>query len=560
MIFGEVPVAGAHGLILAHSVRLPGGAFKKGRVLSADDIAVLRQAGIETVSGARLEADDVGEDEAAETVARAVCGPGVALGAAFTGRCNVFAEGHGLAVIDSARVDRLNHLDEAMTLGTVAPFALVEPGQMVATVKVIPFAASRVVVDRCVAIAAQGGPMLRLAALEARTVGLIQTRLPGTRESVLDSTTGAVATRLARLDGALAAEVRCVHSSAEVAEAVGQLHGRGCDTILIAGASAIVDRRDVVPAAIVAAGGAIDHFGMPVDPGNLLLLARLGEARVLGLPGCARSLKLNGFDWVLHRIFAGVEVTASDIMRMGAGGLLMEIPSRPLPRRAASPRSGARREETAPAAAARPRIGAVVLAAGQSRRMGALNKLLIEVDGEPMVRRVAAAALASKAEPVVVVTGHEAERVQAALGGLDVVVAHNPDFAEGMSTSLDCGLQALDASIDPGLDPGLDGAVVCLGDMPRTSAALIDRLIAGFNPLEGRAIGVPTWRGKRGNPVLWAARYFGEMRSLSGDVGARHLIGDHADAVYEIESPDRSVTIDVDTPEALDALGRAAAR
>ena len=555
MIFGEIPVAEAEGLILAHSVRLPGRAFKKGHVLTADDIQVLLAANIETVSGARLEPDDVGEDEAAETVARAVCGPGLALGDAFTGRCNVFAEGHGLAAIDSARVDSLNLLDEAMTLGTVAPFAAVEPGQMVATVKVIPFAASRGTVARCVEIAAQGGPVLRLAPLEARTVGLIQTRLPGTRESVLDSTTGAVATRLARLDGALAAEVRCAHNRAEVAEAVGQLHGRGCDTILIAGASAIVDRRDVVPAAIVEAGGTIDHFGMPVDPGNLLLLARLGEARVLGLPGCARSLKLNGFDWVLQRIFAGVEVTAADIMRMGAGGLLMEIPSRPLPRSRASPRSAARTDEAAPSASP-PRVAAVVLAAGQSRRMGALNKLLIEVDGVPMVRRVASAALASKAQPVVVVTGHEAERVQAALAGLDVTIVHNPDYAEGMSSSLEHGLQALDSAIAP----TLDGAVICLGDMPRTSAGLIDRLIAGFNLHEGRAIGVPTWRGKRGNPVLWAARYFGEMRNLSGDVGARHLIGDHADAVYEIESPDHSVTIDVDTPEALDALGQAAAR
>ena len=551
MIFGDVPVADAEGLILAHSVRLPGGAFKKGRVLSAEDIQVLLTAQIETVSGARLEPDDVGEDEAAEAVARAVTGPGLTLGNAFTGRCNIFAEGHGLAVIDDGRVDRLNLLDEAMTLGTVAPHALAEAGQMVATVKVIPFAASRAVVERCVEIAQEGGPMLRLAPLKARTVGLIQTRLPGMRESVLDSTTGAVATRLAQLDGALAAEVRCAHSRAEVAEAVGQLHGRGCDIILIAGASAIVDRRDVVPAAVVEAGGAIDHFGMPVDPGNLLLLARLGEARVLGLPGCARSLKLNGFDWVLQRIFADVEVTASDIMRMGAGGLLMEIPSRPLPRNRASPRSAARTHESV-SPASPPRIAAVVLAAGQSRRMGALNKLLIEVDGESMVRRVAAAALASKAAPAVVVTGHQAERVRAALDGLDLTFAHNPDYAEGMSSSLLCGIEAL--------DPPLDGAVVCLGDMPRTSAALIDRLIAGFNPLEGRAIGVPTYRGKRGNPVLWAARYFGEIRNLSGDVGARHLIGNHADAVYEIESPDHSVTIDVDTPEALDALGRAAAR
>ena len=204
MIFGDVPVADAEGLILAHSVRLPGGAFKKGRVLSAEDIQVLLTAQIETVSGARLEPDDVGEDEAAEAVARAVTGPGLTLGKAFTGRCNIFAEGHGLAVIDDARVDRLNLLDEAMTLGTVAPHALAEAGQMVATVKVIPFAASRAVVDRCVEIAQEGGPMLRLAPLKARTVGLIQTRLPGMRESVLDSTTGAVATRLAQLDGALA--------------------------------------------------------------------------------------------------------------------------------------------------------------------------------------------------------------------------------------------------------------------------------------------------------------------------------------------------------------------
>ena len=233
----------------------------------------------------------------------------------------------------------------------------------------------------------------------------------------------------------------------------------------------------------------------------------------------------------------------------------MEIPSRPLPRNRASPRSAARADD-AVSPSGPPRIAAVVLAAGQSRRMGALNKLLIEVDGEPMVCRVAVAALASKARPVVVVTGHEAERIRAALDGLDVTFAHNPDYAEGMSSSLQRGVEAL----DPAQASGLDGAVVCLGDMPRTSADLIDRLIAGFDPLEGRAIGVPTYRGKRGNPVLWAARYFGEIRNLSGDVGARHLIGDHADAVYEVESPDHSVTIDVDTPEALDALRPAAAR
>ncbi len=549
MKFGQVPVERAEGLILAHRVHLPGGALKKGRVLSASDVAALKEAKIEAVSGARLDARDVAEDEAAEQVATAVRGPGLGLGKAFTGRCNLYAEARGLTVVDAARVDRINLLDESMTLGTVPAFTLVEPGQMVATVKVIPFAAPRQVVEGCVGIAADGDPVLRIAPLGARTVGLIQTRLPGIRENVLDSTTGAVATRLAHLDAKLAAETRCGHEQSEVAGAIGRLHGRGCDTILIAGASAIVDRRDVVPAAVTEAGGVIDHFGMPVDPGNLLLLARLGQTRVLGLPGCARSLKLNGFDWVLQRLFAGLDVTSTDIMRMGAGGLLMEIPSRPLPRDRASPKSAP--AEAATTTTRPPRVAAIILAAGQSRRMGARNKLLVEVDGEPMVRRVAAAALASRADPVIAVTGHETEQVEAALAGLEVATAYNPDYAEGMSSSLKRGLDAL--------NPAPDGIVICLGDMPRTDAAVIDRLIAAFDPAGGKAIGVPAWRGKRGNPVLWAARYFDDIRQLAGDVGAKHLIGDHADAVYEVESPDPSVTVDVDTPEALEDFLRTTA-
>ncbi len=546
MRFGKVPVDDAEGVILAHSVRMPGQAFKKGRVLDAEDLAVLRQAGIATVTGARLEEDDVSEDDAAVALAKAVCGPGLTLGRAFTGRCNVFAETRGLAVIDGERIDRINLVDEALTVGSVPTLALVEPGQMVATVKVIPFAAPRAVVDRCVAIAEGHGPPLRVAAMRARRAGLVQTRLPGTRESVLDSTTGAVTTRLTALDCTLAAEIRCDHDDAEVAEAIRTLLAGGCELILVAGASAIVDRRDVVPAAIVAAGGEIDHFGMPVDPGNLLLLAHHGATPVLGLPGCARSPKLNGFDWVLQRIVADIPVTGGDIMRMGAGGLLMEIASRPLPRADASPKHGAKGAPATGTPTRAPRIGAVVLAAGQSRRMGTVNKLLAPVDGAPMVSHVVDAAIASKATPVVVVLGHEAERVKAALAGRDVTTVHNPDHAEGMSGSVRRGLEALPAD--------LDGAVVCLGDMPRTSAALIDRLIEGFNPLEGRAIGVPTYRGKRGNPVLWGARYFPEMKEIAGDVGARHLIGAHAEAVYEVESPDQSVTLDVDTPDALNAL------
>ncbi|MBT7487648.1 MAG: NTP transferase domain-containing protein, partial [Rhodospirillales bacterium] len=309
--------------------------------------------------------------------------------------------------------------------------------------------------------------------------------------------------------------------------------------LLIAGASAITDRRDAIPAAIEQAGGRIEHFGMPVDPGNLLLLGRLADdTPVIGLPGCARSPKTNGFDWVLERLLAGLDVAGDDIKRMGVGGLLKEIPSRPLPRD-----ETARDTDMTATAPRAPRIAALIMAAGQSRRMGAENKLLADVNGTPMVRRVMDQVMASKTGPVAVVLGHEPERVRECLAGPDVTFVENPDFEQGMSTSLIKGLDVLPDDID--------GVVVCLGDMPRVAAEDINHLIAAFSPIEGRAICVPTHRGKRGNPVLWAHRFFDEMRHLHGDVGARHLIGEYADVVAEIEMEDDGVLLDVDTPEKL---------
>jgi molybdenum cofactor cytidylyltransferase len=389
-----------------------------------------------------------------------------------------------------------------------------------------------------------------VAALRPRPVGLVQTALPGMKVSILDKTRKVVDARLAALDGAPAIELRCRHDAAEVAAAIETLRGRGAELVLISGASAIVDRRDVVPAGLERAGGVIDHFGMPVDPGNLLLLGHIETTPVLGLPGCARSPKENGFDWVLRRLIADLPVDRDAVMAMGAGGLLKEIAARPLPR--------AEAVETAPLEAAAevpraPRIAALVLAAGQSRRMGPDNKLLAAVDGKPMVVRAVEAALASQAEPVIVVTGHERDRIEAVLAGLDLRGVHNPDYAQGLSTSLHRGLAAL--------PDGTDGVVVSLGDMPRVEAAAIDRLIAAFNPLEGRAICVPTWDGKRGNPVLFATRFLAEMQEIAGDVGARHLIGAYPELVAEVAMDEtdagHGVLLDVDTPEALAALKNA---
>jgi molybdenum cofactor cytidylyltransferase len=541
MKFGETPLTEAEGAILAHSLKLADRMLRKGRVLTADDLQALAAAGRDSVVAARLDPDDVDEDTAAETLAKLLAGANVRIAGAATGRVNFFAEKPGLCLVDRARVDRFNLVDDAVTLATLAPATAVETKQMVATIKIIPFAVRRETVDACAKAAADGGPLFAVAPFASHRVALIQTRLPGLKESVLDKTVETTRNRLAALGSDLVAQSRCEHASRDLVPQIAAALDGGAELVLIAGASAIVDRRDVIPAAIVAAGGAIEHFGMPVDPGNLMLVGHVGKVPVLGLPGCARSPKVNGFDWVLQRLLAGLPADAAAIRGMGVGGLLADIPSRPLPRAQATP-SAAR--------PAKPRVAGLVLAAGRSQRMGTVNKLLILVDGKPMVRHAVEAAKAAGASPILVVTGHERERVEAALQGLPLTFVHNPAYAEGISTSLRAGIAALPDTAD--------AVLVCLGDMPRVSAAAMGRLVAAFDPAAGHGIIVPVWRGKRGNPVLWARRYFAEMRDVAGDVGARHLIGAHADAVVEIDMENDGVLTDIDTPQALAKLAATA--
>ncbi|MSO70869.1 MAG: 4-diphosphocytidyl-2C-methyl-D-erythritol kinase [Alphaproteobacteria bacterium] len=539
MKFGVVPLQDALGAILAHTRKLGDVSLKKGRTLSVQDLKALAAAGIGEIMVARLDPDDVDEDKAANRVAAACLGPGLSRTSAFTGRSNLIAEHAGVLVIDRARLDRLNAVDETITIATLAPFDTVEPRQMVATIKVILFAVAESAVAEAARIAREDpAPALRIAPFRPRPTVLIQTRIEGMKESVLDKTVEVTRARLAELGTSLGGDARCAHTIEAVTAAIRDALARKAELILINGASANIDRRDVLPAAIAAAGGMVEQVGMPVDPGNLILTGRIGPVQVIGLPGCARSPKLNGFDWVLQRLIADLPVGRAEIMRMGVGGLLKEIPSRPLPR--------AEAQTSRPRVPRAPRIAVIVLTGGMSRRMGRANKLLAEIGGTPMVARVVDAVLASRARPVVVVTGHQADDLRAALAGRGVAFAHNPEFAAGLSGTLKAGLACLPEDCD--------GVLVCLGDMPRVKGDHLDRLIAAFNPAEGRALCVPTANGKRGNPVLFARRFFGAMAEAQGDIGARALIADNAELVVEVAMEDDGVLIDVDEPQALSAI------
>jgi molybdenum cofactor cytidylyltransferase len=190
-----------------------------------------------------------------------------------------------------------------------------------------------------------------------------------------------------------------------------------------------------------------------------------------------------------------------------------------------------------------PPIAAIVLAAGRSTRMGAANKLLADIGGKPMLRWAAEAALASKARPLVVVVGHEAPGVSAALAGLEAVAVVNADFAQGLSTSLKAGIAAVPAECG--------GALVLLGDMPQIEACDLDRLIEAFAP---GTIVVPVHAGRQGNPVLWTRAHFPDLMRLQGDAGAKRLLAARRDAVHEVELGTARILADVDTPNELQRL------
>lgn len=535
MRFGAFPLGECLGGILAHSLKADGLVLKKGARLNEDHLRRLAAAGIESLTIARMDGADLGEDEAARRIGAALEGDGVSVERAFTGRANLFAQEAGVLVVNRQAVDALNRIDPAITFACLPAFSAVEAGRMVATVKIIPYGVPAALVERAVAVAREHAPLLRLAPFRPLQVAVVSTLLPSLKAKTVDKTLRVTAERLAPAGATIVDDRRVAHEAGAVAAALREAE-RAADLLIVFGASANVDAGDVVPAAIRAAGGTVEHFGMPVDPGNLLVLGTLDGKPVIGAPGCARSPQENGFDWVLQRLLAGIEVTDADLTGMGVGGLLMEIVSRP------QPRAGTVEETSVD----KRNIAAIVLAAGRSTRMGGPNKLLATLDGRPLVRIAVENALASGAASVTVVTGHMADRVGEALDGLEVAVVHNPDYAQGLSTSLKAGIQALPEDAE--------AAIVLLADMPRVSSASIDRILAAYNPAAGSLIVVPTVKGKRGNPVLWSRRYFEELLAIKGDVGARHLIGAHGEAVVEVEIDD-SIRLDLDTPEALAAAG-----
>lgn len=540
MKFGPCALSDCLDAILVHAVYLPDGRIAKGTCLTSDHLSRLRANGSDDIIVARLEDGDLGEDAAADMIAKAMMPANVRLSVAATGRVNIYATQRGLLRVDRLRLRDINMVDEGITLSTVQHNQLVEAGDLIATLKIIPYSVAETAVATVIGLGA-GEPVISFHALRPRSFGLIQTRIPGMADKILKATEQTAKQRLNQLGCALVDSRVVAHEAAAINQAITASRANGPAVMLIAGGSAIADRRDEVPMGVIAAGGRIDHFGLPVDPGNLLMLSHIDEMPVIGMPGCARSIKMNGFDWILHLLLADLRIDAAEIADMAAGGLLMEIVSRPLPRRMVERRQ-----------ISNATIGGVLLAAGQSQRMGAQNKLLAEIDGVPIIRRTAQALLDGGLNDLVIVTGHEHRLVAAALDDLPVTCIYNDEYQSGQASSVACGVRHH--------QNGSHAAVlIALGDMPLVRPELIAVLLRDHSSLPDATdrITLPVFDGRRGNPVIWGRGFFDELVALTGDAGGRIIFAENKNAVNSLGWPDDSIHLDIDTPEALAPLKKA---
>jgi len=528
MKFGSFPLAECEGAILAHSFKSKDLFVKKGSVLSRQMLAEIGESGVQSIVVARLEPGDVDENKAAAHLARVLQVENIDVADAGTGRVNFHAALNGVFTVSRKLIDSINAVDPGITIATLKEYDPVLKGRMVATIKIIPYAVPMAAVD-AIGKLVKSVQVMGVAPYVARKISVISTRTSALKKQTIAKTLRNLEVRLKDTGSTITSRTVTEHNQKSVSEELAK-NVPASDLVIIFGASAISDIDDVVPAAIRQAGGAITRFGMPVDPGNLLLLGKIGAVDVMGAPGCARSPAENGFDHVLQRKLAGIEVSSGDIAQMGVGGLLMEIGSRPQPRSTDGPLN----------------MAAMVLAAGRGSRMAGANKMTTSVNGVPMVRHVAKAALDSGFNTHVI-TGHEPEKVHQALSGLDIVFDHNEDFVSGLSSSLKTGIS--------GIGPEASHILVLLGDMPGITSAMLKKMITRAGQVGHNTILMATCEGRRGNPVLWPRAYFEELASLSGDSGARHLLEQYREQVEEVELGS-AAAFDIDTPEALEAFSK----
>jgi len=527
MKFGPVPVQKLKGSIVGHSHHLEEQVIRKGTVLDDSHIEIFERAGFTEVVVAVLEEDDIVENIAAQKIARLLCGSGVEISKPIAGRCNIRSSVKGVLDFDSQKLEDLNVLDWRVTVASKHRYSTVQANQVIATIKIIPYAIPQELMDQIMGMVSE---LFAIMSFQKHRAAMVVSYFNQISDNQRQRSIDAQSTRLQDLGSSLDRVVDCEHRLDTVADSLSKTLEEGWDLVLFSGACAVADEEDVFPAAIRKIGGVVRHIGMPVEPGNMLVWGEVQGIPVIGIPGCARSSKKSGLDWVLERILSDISFEPRDIMRMGVGGLLSS-PNR-------SSESQIQKLQ---------RVGAVVLMAGLSTRMPETNKLLVEIDGVSMASRCIQNISEAGYSPIIVVTGYEDKKIKDALREKDVFFMYNESFREGMGSSIQKAFEGI---------CGWDGALIAMGDMPFVSVSVLQELRETFEG-NSESIIAPVRRGKRGQPVIFSSRFFAELQSkCSGDVGARVIIKENQQFLHVVEVEHEGIFWDIDTGEDIQNMQR----
>ncbi len=549
MKFHALPPAQAAGKILAHNI--PALRLRKGIVLAAEHIAQLESIGLEQVYIADIEAGDMHEDAAAIRLGEAIItasqqsGDG-STGAPYlkltefvtTGRCNIIAAADGVLQYESGEVHKFNRIHEAITIACLRPDVVVTADDVVATVKIMPFACPAEAVEEAAAV----GLKMRCHPFQNRRYSLLQTVLDAAKPSLQEKAINSMRQRVTQLHGTWQSSETCAHTQAAVEGALDDPRLAETDVLLLLGNSLTADRQDIIPRALEARGATVRHFGVPVDPGNFLMLAlwphpdRHLPRIVVVLPGCARSPKPNSIDTILARIAADLPLDWMYLTSLGVGGLLLESPFRRTPRQHAPVKPTGKAS-----------IGAVVLAAGKSTRFGG-DKLTAPLpDGTSLLSRCIENIAQAGTKQVYVVCGENVADIENHLSNFSCAadITFVTNLGVGMASSLISGLRALPSA--------WDGALICLADMPAIRPQTIRTIIESFDSETARVI-VPTYRDTQGHPLLIGRTLWGEVCDFAkGDRGAKGLIQqwmEQEEFVRTLACEDHGILLDIDDQHA----------
>ncbi len=521
------------GTVLAHSKILPSSKIDKGTPLTKEHLTLLLENNSLEVIVAIPEVGDIDENEAAKNFAEIISHDNLIISRPLRGRANIYAQEAGILTINEGQLIFTNGLDEAISIATLPPFTPVLKGQLIATTKIIPFFLNNKIIEGAQSQLKKIN-CFEVKPFKRKSIHIIFTQSPAQKKSVYEKGKDSTLKRIRKLGLDIENFSEIPHSRSELVAEITNVNSKKPDCVLILSAIATTDRGDLIPKAILEAGGHITRFGLPADPGNLTILANIKNIPIIGLPGCARSTSLNGFDWVLERTLADIPISKNDIAKMGIGGLFKEMPNRPDPREPRKRKGSSHKKN----------VGLILLAAGRSKRMGPKNKLLEPIAGKPMIKHTLDKIAKISFEQKIIVLGHEAARLKEYIQISDYDIVNNLDYKDGISTSINKGIKALNKSIN--------AVFIILADMPMVQTKTLEALIDAFQNEDDKTIFIPCWDGKKGNPVLLEKSIFNDLLCLDGDKGAQQLFPHFQDKIKEIEVDDSGACLDIDTLQALE--------